>query len=227
MFRFVRSATLLICDWIVDVPKYCIFATLYKKSSKRLQVKMKLQNIKIYAALPDNRKIVVQFFLKLFLLFTAWFFAYTLFIGPSLILDSPLTNFITISVVKLINFLTPSPTPVVWDVSAVSYGDYIMQNGVRILNVGHKCNGIDLMFTYISIIVLLPYPNPLKRKILFCIGGIIAITLANIIRVSALYYIHVYQKAAFDFSHHYLFTILMYVLIFYGWLLFIKNKSPQ
>ena len=189
---------------------------------------MKLENIKIYAALPDNKKIIIRFFLNLFLLFSAWFFIYNLFIGPSLILDSPLTNFITVAVVKCINFFSPSSAaPVTWGVSTVSYGDYIMQNNVRILNVGHKCNGIDLMFTYISIIVLLPYPNPLKRKIIFCIGGIVAITVANVIRVSILYYIHVYQKSAFDFSHHYLFTILMYVLIFYGWLLFIKNKNPK
>ncbi len=188
---------------------------------------MKLENIKIYAALPDAKKIIVKFFIKLSVLFSIWFFSYTLFIGPSLIIDQPLTDFISMSVVKCINFLSPSPTPVVWGVSTISYGDYLMQNNERLLNVGHKCNGIDLMFTYISIIVLLPYPNPLKRKILFCIGGIVAITLANVVRICALYYIHVYQKSAFDLSHHYLFTILMYVLIFYGWLLFVKNKQPQ
>lgn len=188
---------------------------------------MKLKNARFYSSLPENKKLIVSFFIKLSLLFSIWFFSYTLFIGPSLIIDQPLTDFITMSVVKLVNFITPSDKPLSWDVSTISYGDYLWQDGKRILNVGHKCNGIDLMFTYISIIVLLPYPNPFKRKLLFCIGGIVAITLANIIRISALYYIHTHQKAAFDFSHHYLFTILMYVLIFYGWLLFIKNKQPK
>lgn len=188
---------------------------------------MKLANIKPLATLPGNKKIIVQFFIKLFLLFSAWFFIYNLFIGPSLVLDKPLTNIITKMVVSLINFLSPGTSPVSWSESTTTYGNYIMQNNVRILNVGHKCNGVDLIFTFISIIVLLPYPNPLKRKLIFCIAGIVAITLANVIRVAALYYIYIYKKSAFDFSHHYLFTILMYVLIFYGWLRFIRNKAPQ
>ena len=184
---------------------------------------MSLQNIKFNTTLPDNKKAIIQFFIRLSVLFTVWFFVYALVLNPKRIIDKPVTDLITVAVVKCINIISPSTEPVSWAINKTNVGNNLIQHNDKAFGIYDVCNGIDLMFIYISILVLLPYPA--KRKIIFSIVGIAIITLANIIRVCALYFIYVYQKNAFDFSHHYLFTILMYVLIFYGWLLFVKKKQ--
>ena len=185
---------------------------------------MPITNLKLNTALPNNKKAIIKFFIRLSVLFTVWFFVYALFLGPARVIDKPVTDIITIAVVKCINVLSPSTQPISWSNDPSMEGrNFLIQQNSRVFGIWDVCNGVDLMFIYISIIILLPYPA--KRKIIFSIGGILAIILGNIIRVCALYFIYVYQKSAFDFSHHYLFTILMYVLIFYGWLLFIKKKK--
>ena len=185
---------------------------------------MPIQNLKFNTGLPDDKKAIIKFFTRLSILFTVWFFVYVLFLGPARLIDKPVTDIITMSVVKCINFLSPSTKPISWITDPMMDGrNFLVQQNNRVFGVWDVCNGVDLMFIYISIIVLLP--SPVKRKIIFSIGGILAIIVGNIVRVCALYFIYVYQKSAFDFSHHYLFTILMYVLIFYGWLLFVKKKK--
>ena len=100
---------------------------------------------------------------------------------------------------------------------------YLTQNNKDIFGVFDYCNGLDLMFIYVGIIFLLPYT--ITRKITFSIGGLIAINTMNVIRITCLYLIYVYNRKAFDVSHHYLFTLVMYLLIFYGWLLYTKNQK--
>lgn len=168
-----------------------------------------------------NKKIV-SFFIKLFLLFSTWFVFYTLLLKPGRVIDKPLTDFITISVTKSINLFSPSTSPVTWLQDKEKPCTHLVKNNTYVFDIFDVCNGIDLMFIYLGVLFLLPYP--LKRKIVYGLCGVAAIILMNIIRICSLYFIYVYHRSAFDFSHHYLFTLLMYVLIFYGWLLFVKKS---
>jgi exosortase/archaeosortase family protein len=173
-----------------------------------------------------KKRAMLYFFLKLLALVSAWFVFYALILRPGRIIDRPLTNFITNAATFVINIVSPNTAPLSWYEEPVHRDrNIIIKDGEKVLGIHDACNGIDLMFIYIGIIVLLPYS--IKRKIFFSIGGIVVIILANIIRVCSLYYIYRYHTAAFDFSHHYVFTILMYVLIFYGWVLFIKKDKPN
>jgi len=154
-----------------------------------------------------------------------WFFLYSLILRPPRILDRPLTNFITSLVTKAIN-LTEGNQDLSWKEDIANGGrNYLLKNNEKVFGIYDVCNGIDLMFIYIGIIVLLP--STVKRKLLFSLAGIVAIIIANIIRVYALYFIYFNYRPAFEISHHYIFTLLIYVLIFYGWLLFVKNKQYE
>lgn len=172
---------------------------------------------------PGAKKAIFFFFIRLAVSFAAWYFIAGTFLKPDRIIDYPLTNFITVAVVKTVNFLSPAAAPLSWTENKKKPGNNLVQNHKAVLGVYDSCNSIDLIFTYVIVILLLPYPS--KRKMLFSLGGIIVITIMNIIRIVALYYIYIYQKDAFFFSHEYLFTVLMDVLIFCGWLLFIKKKA--
>lgn len=167
-------------------------------------------------------KDVRWFFIKLAILGSVWFVSYHLVLKPGRTIDRPLTNFLTASVSKAVNVFTPSQAVLWMESPDKTKGcSYLTRNGKKVFGIWDVCNGIDLMFIYTGIVVLLPYPA--RRKILFSVVGIIAIILANIVRITSLYYIFYYHPKAFDFSHHYLFTILMYILIFYGWLLYTKR----
>jgi len=180
-------------------------------------------NISFDLTAPGAKKAIIKFVIRLAILFTIWHLIYGQFLVKSGVIERPLTNIITFSVVQTINFLSPSTKQIAWAENLPKKNDYLILNDQKVFVIGYACAGLNLMFTYVSVILLLPYP--LKRKLVFSIGGILIIILANIIRITALYYIYVYQKNAFDFNHHYLFTILMDILIFYGWLLFIKKKK--
>jgi exosortase/archaeosortase family protein len=183
---------------------------------------MRFENVNSKNALALKNRSILFFFIKLLVLVTAWFVLYAIFLRPGRIIDRPLTNFITNAAANIINIVSPNTAPLSWQEEPVKKEkNVLIKEGKKVLGIQDACNGIDLMFIYVGIIVLLPYST--KRKIFFSVAGIIIITLANIARVSILYYIYRYHNAAFEFSHHYFFTILMYVLIFYGWLLFIKK----
>ena len=171
-----------------------------------------------------NKRAVILFFVRLFIIFTCWFVFYGLILGPKRTLDKPLTNFITNSVTHCINLVSAEENQITWEPDKFSNNrNYLIRGGEKVFGIWDVCNGIDLMIIYIAVLFLLPYP--LKRKLIFSVSGIVVITLANIVRVFILYFIYFKQRSAFDFSHHYLFTILMYILIFYGWLLFTKTDT--
>lgn len=172
---------------------------------------------------PGAKKAIIRFFVALSLLFTAWLCLNFFVLKPTRFIDRPLTNLITIASMKMINLFSPPGSAFSWAENADKMGSHIIQHNKTVFGVGDMCNGTDLMFTYVSVIVLLPYS--LKRKIAFSIGGILVIFMANIIRITALYFIFIHVNKFFDFNHHYLFTLLMDLLIFYGWLLFIKQKK--
>lgn len=170
---------------------------------------------------------ILYFFIRLLILVSIWFVVYTLILRPGRTIDRPVTNFITSAVTKAINLTSVNNEQLDWREDYLNHDrNFLIKNGVDIFGIYDVCNGIDLMFIYVGIIVLLPASY--KRKFTFSVFGILVIILANIIRVYALYYIYFYYRPAFEISHHYIFTILIYILIFYGWLLFIKpNKINE
>lgn len=184
---------------------------------------MKLNNLSYNIAAPGAKKATAIFFIRLVLAFTAWYLIAGTYLKKERIIDQPLTNFITIAVVKSISFLSPYAPTVTSKASIRKPGFNLVQKNKTVLAIYDSCNSIDLIFTYLIVILLLP--STIKRKIAFSLFGVAVITLVNILRITALYYIYIFQKDAFAFSHEYLFTILMDLLIFCGWLLFMNKKT--
>jgi exosortase/archaeosortase family protein len=184
---------------------------------------MKIDNLSYDIKAPEVKKLILTFFVKLVVLFTVWYLFYNFILGPGRMIDRPLTNILTAASARCLSFLHPASNHFSWVQNHDNRSSSILLNNHSVLGVADNCNGLQLIFTYLSLIFLLP--SPVKRKIIFTIGGILAISAANITRICILYFIYTYKRVAFDFSHHYLFTILMDILIFYGWLLFIKNRK--
>ena len=175
---------------------------------------------------------VKYFLLKGILLFASWKLLYLLLLLPNRTLDRPLTYAIGISTVKTLNFFGGSPD---YSATAEIYNkpmddgstipEPVMQlyhHRERVLSVADVCNGLELMVLYAGLILCLPAPP--SRKITFIAAGLLLIFLVNIIRCAALVQVYLHKPEYVNFFHHYLFTFLVYALIFWLWYLFTNIK---
>jgi exosortase family protein XrtF len=175
---------------------------------------------------------VLLFLLKALVIFVVWKVLYLTLLLPHLIPDRVLTRFVGVSTVSVLNLFTPqSPY------RAVELNDDNTDDGVfyratcidirrdelQTLRVANACNGLELMVLYVAFLYC--FPAPWKRRLVFAIWGCLLITLMNVLRCAALVVIFERYKAYLDFSHHFIFTFVIYCVIFTGWFFFTKNLS--
>ena len=91
-------------------------------------------------------------------------------------------------------------------------------NGVYI---GTPCNGVELMALFSGFIII--FHGNWKNKIWFIPLGVVIIHLLNIIRVLSLAIIAMYSPETLDFNHKYTFTLLLYLFVFLGWIVWVKK----
>ena len=135
---------------------------------------------------------------------------------------SPQPDPITLLVSKQVaGFLT------LWDASVVAVPidaskNVSIRNGYRtVINVFEGCNGINVMIVFISFLVA--FRGKLKATILFALMGFFIIYLMNIARVSLLYAVEIYWPRYLYLFHKYLFTGMIYAVVFALWYLWVKQ----
>lgn len=173
------------------------------------------------------------FFLKALGLFVAWKVLYLSVLLPHKVPDGFLTRTIGRSTAATLNVLPGASDKyyteqaldtVLLDGKIVSApATDIYRNGERTLRVADACNGLELMVLYTGFILC--FPAMAARKWKFALGGIVLICLLNVIRCAGLVLIFVHYRRYLDFSHHFLFTFVIYALIFLLW--FIFTKKPR
>jgi exosortase/archaeosortase family protein len=176
-------------------------------------------------------KPVRAFLLKATLLFVVWKAVYLLFLLPGRVLDKPLTylvgkgaaatlaltnrsaNYNAIATTHQKGLGNEGAEPVM----AIRSGDSIL------LSIADVCNALELLVLYAGLILCLPANG--NRKLLYIIGGIIGIEIINVIRCAGLVLVYLHKPEWLDFSHHYLFTFVVYAFIFWLWYLF--SRDPE
>ena len=170
-----------------------------------------------------------QFIIKSVSCVALWRLLYVYILKPPRFPDKILTRIIGEGTIIVINiFSNPKLSKAHCEGS-----DYIDVNGGEVilvrdhhslLRIGGPCNGLELMLIYLGVIALLPGSKMVKS--LYISVGVFALMIANMFRCAGLQYIYVYYPQLFETTHHYLFTLVMYVLIFIGWVMYI-NKVKQ
>ena len=89
--------------------------------------------------------------------------------------------------------------------------------------LGAPCDGLSLMYLYMSFIVAVP--GKWKTKLFWIVAGIIGIQVLNVIRVISLIIIVVYRPSLLSFNHDYTFTFLIYTLIFVSWIFYFRYNN--
>jgi len=162
---------------------------------------------------------IKYFLLRGLLIFICWQLLYSLVLLPSGVPDRQLTDVTAKSTAFLYRNLVNANT----DVAFKTHPD-----GITTVYLDHKpsisiadpCNALGLYVLYVSI--LFCFKAPLKRKIIFSIAGCISIFLLNGIRCFLLAWLYQRKVHFFDFVHHYIFSTIIYVFIFFMWVWFIK-----
>jgi len=177
---------------------------------------------------------VISFLVKAIVLFVVWKVLYLSFLLPKRILDEPLTKGIGFSTVAVLNGL---PGKALFSGRTIAdtldvEGGVIRGNIVAIyrdeektLTVADACNGLELMVLYVGFLVC--FPAGLKRKLIFGVMGCVLICLLNIIRCAALVGIYLHHRTYLDFSHHFVFQIIIYLFIFGLWYIFSKKLKQH
>ena len=177
---------------------------------------------------------VYLFFLKVFVLFIVWKSIYLYFLLPKRVLDGPLTYTVGLGTTKTLNFLTHSKdfatsrgvTKFTYE-GGVRYEEEmdIYYENARVLEIADACNALELFVLYTGFIIC--FPAGISRKLAFIFSGIILIYILNLFRCAFLTLIVLHYPKYLDFSHHFLFTFLVYGFIFLLWYIFAQKLIPH
>ena len=101
----------------------------------------------------------------------------------------------------------------------------LASNQGEVLSVFEGCNGLNVMILFISF--LIAYKGPLVKSALFALSGIIIIHLVNLGRVAMLYLVAQHYPNYMYFTHKYLFTAIIYAIVFGLWYLWVSKYNPD
>lgn len=168
---------------------------------------------KIKNAIPEN---VRPFIIRASLLIIAWELLYNFVLRPSGIPDDQLTRIVQIGAMKLLSLFYT-------DIGADE--NVIVLNGSRAVSIARQCNGLELIVLYLGFIICLP--SNAKRMISFGVIGTLIIYILNIIRTAILAVMYDINHSMTDFAHHYVFKIVIYAVVFLGWVLYMKKPKQH
>lgn len=110
---------------------------------------------------------------------------------------------------------------------------YVERIGIQVCTVGNHCvyigdacNGRNLYIIYIGLLVSIPY-GTIWNKVVYVIVGSILIFISNIIRIILLVLIVDLSVDIFGLLHHYIFQLLMYLLLFGMWNSYFKKTKIE
>jgi exosortase family protein XrtF len=157
--------------------------------------------------------VFVVLYLVLNLLYGFWIRSYGNYADPA-------TQRVTYQTSAILNFFgeqtTTIPTPGTASVT-ISVG---MRSA---LSVYEGCNGINVMIVFIAFIVA--FGGNVKSMGWFIPLGIVLIYVANLTRVTGLYFIAEYWEEYFYYVHKYAFTAFIYLIVFILWWWWIEKIS--
>jgi len=174
---------------------------------------------------------IIIFFVKAAVLFIVWKSLYLLWFRPQGTLDAPLTFAVGTSTVGLLNLFSHHDTykgvrsfPKDGMEEGTEPGGVVdvYRNGENTLRIATACNGLEIMVLYAGF--LFCFPAVASRRWTFLGVGLALIFLLNIIRCALLVWVFIRYRQYLDFSHHFLFTFIVYACVFLLWYKFASVK---
>lgn len=102
-----------------------------------------------------------------------------------------------------------------------------IKNGHQaVLSIFEGCNGLNVSIIFVAF--LLSFGRPQQKLLWFIPLGLVVIHLTNLMRITLLYSVSVNLPQFMYFAHKYLFTAIIYIVIFgvwYVWINFLFEKK--
>jgi len=138
-------------------------------------------------------------------------------------LDQPLTMLIVrISQWMTGVFLSESPNVVL---QLIPFEGYTMYDNATKMNIAHTCNGKAILFLFTAFLWAIPNQTFWKRT-LYSVVGFVTLSLANALRIAALFLVSKQLPQWFSFLHHTLFQLAMYAIMFFLWMMYLRKQRP-
>lgn len=99
----------------------------------------------------------------------------------------------------------------------------LILNGRGVVQIFEGCNGLNVMIVYVAF--LIAFMDNKRRTLRFLVLGCLGIVAMNILRVSLLYYVALEYPQRLYFFHKYLFTALIYAVVFFLWYVWVRGMS--
>ena len=97
---------------------------------------------------------------------------------------------------------------------------YIVDGNKRVLDIFEGCNGLNVMIVFLAFLV--GWGKMPRKYWWFPVAGILFIHLCNLARVCGLFWVALNYRESFYFMHKYLFTGILFVIVFLMWLLWVR-----
>ena len=91
----------------------------------------------------------------------------------------------------------------------------------EVLAVYEGCNGLNTMIIFVAFIIAF---GPINKKLWWFIPvGLLIIHLSNLLRITLLFFVAEYRPDFMYFIHKYVFTAILYLVIFLLWVWWVKR----
>jgi exosortase/archaeosortase family protein len=94
--------------------------------------------------------------------------------------------------------------------------------GERIIGIAAPCNALEIYVLYLAFLICFPAGN--RRRLIFAAIGVPTIYWINVVRCALMAWINIGHRNWFEISHHYVFTTLVYLIVFGLWVLFTRKE---
>ena len=162
----------------------------------------------------NSKKFIYIFIAKAFIAYLIWFVVYEQWLTKVGRLD----NFIIDGLISLSAILLE-----LFNYPYFIYDHVVGIDGSHGVFIGVPCNGLDLLALFAGFIIV--FKGNWKNKIWYIPLGMMVIYFLNVLRIFALILIENSHPEALEFNHKYTFTIFLYVIVFLGWLIWVKKFS--
>ncbi len=102
-------------------------------------------------------------------------------------------------------------------------GTAILVNMHPVIRILNSCNALDIYVLYIAF--LFCFPATLRRRLLYIAYGVPYIFILNIGRCVGIAWLNMHHRGLVEITHHYVFTTLLYLMVFYLWVLFTQQSK--
>lgn len=166
--------------------------------------------------MQKQQKTIIIFFVKAIVIYIIWYFLYENWLMKVGWLDDKIIDNLVFFNNKALNFL---------GFETFVYGHTIGIEGSHGVFIGTPCNGIDLMALFGGFILI--FNGSWKNKLWYIPLGLVVIHLLNLLRVICLTIMAKIAPEYLDFNHKYTFIIILYTVVFFTWIIWVKKFADD